>query len=223
MEEIIESFQNTYDSSEAYETVVQLGDVAIDAAIESGVLDGVPILGTLKGLYKATKNVQLYRLMKKMHRFIFITHDTTLEEREKFITEYAEKNKENGCEALFSVIERIDNVNKVDVLANLIKAKIREQLTIKDFIRLSSILERIPYIDLNDLRNYLEDYYEDGSTDILLSVGVIYQSVLDGNGEDKYRLNHLGKLLLKHGLLVDVDIDNNRTTQINTLQWEELD
>ena len=51
MEEIIESFQNTYDSSEAYETVVQLGDVAIDAAIESGVLDGVPILGTLKGLY----------------------------------------------------------------------------------------------------------------------------------------------------------------------------
>ena len=78
MEEIIESFQNTYDSSEAYETVVQLGDVAIDAAIESGVLDGVPILGTLKGLYKATKNVQLYRLMKKMHRFIFITHDTTL-------------------------------------------------------------------------------------------------------------------------------------------------
>lgn len=223
MEEIIESFQNTYDSSEAYETVVQLGDVAIDAAIESGVLDGVPILGTLKGLYKATKNVQLYRLMKKMHRFIFITHDTTLEEREKFITEYAENNKENGCEALFSVIERIDNVNKVDVLANLIKAKIREQLTIKDFIRLSSILERIPYIDLNDLRNYLEDYYEDGSTDILLSVGVIYQSVLDGNGEDKYRLNHLGKLLLKHGLLVDVDIDNNRTTQINTLQWEELD
>ena len=93
MEELVESFKNTYDSDAAYDTVAQAGDIVADALIDNGVLDGVPIISTLKGLYKATKNYQLYRLMKKMHRFIFVTHDTTLQEREKFISEYAEKNK----------------------------------------------------------------------------------------------------------------------------------
>lgn len=152
MEELIKSFENTYDSDAAYETVAQVGDVAVDALIDDGVLDGVPIISTLKGLYKATKNYQFYRLMKKMHRFIFVTHDTTLQEREKFITEYAEKNKEDGCEALFAVLERLDNVNKVDVLANLIKAKIKGFISIGNFIRLTTILEYVYFLQLLNLR-----------------------------------------------------------------------
>lgn len=70
MEELVESFKNTYDSDTAYDTVAQAGDIVVDALIDDGVLDGVPIISTLKGLYKATKNYQFYRLMKKMHKFI---------------------------------------------------------------------------------------------------------------------------------------------------------
>lgn len=189
MEQIIESFQNTYDSEAAYDTVAQVGDVVVDTLINDGILDGVPIIGTLKGLYKATKNIQLYRLMKKVHKFIFITHDTTLQERESFINEYAEKNKENGCEALFAVLERLDNVNKVNILANLMKAKIRGYISIENFIRLSTVLDRIPYPDLSELQKYTEDYFEEGSTDILLSAGVLSETVLDANDTNKYRLN----------------------------------
>lgn len=219
MEELIKSFENTYDSDAAYETVAQVGDVAVDALIDDGVLDGVPIISTLKGLYKATKNYQFYRLMKKMHRFIFVTHDTTLQEREKFITEYAEKNKEDGCEALFAVLERLDNVNKVDVLANLIKAKIKGFISIGNFIRLTTILDRIPYPDLNELPKYIEDYFEDGSTDILLSAGVINETVLDANGPNKYRLNFLGSIMLKYGLSYNADVELKTTTNITQLEW----
>lgn len=221
MEELIKSFENTYDSDAAYKTVAQVGDVAVDALIDDGVLDGVPIISTLKGLYKATKNFQLYRLMKKMHKFIFVTHDTTSCEREKFIAEYAEKNKENGCEALFAVLERIDNINKVDVLANLIKAKIKGFISIENFIRLTTILERIPFSDLRDLPKYINDYYEHGSTDILLSAGVLNQTVLDANGSNKYRLNFLGAILLKYGLSYDVDVETMTTTNITQLEWGE--
>lgn len=113
MEEITKSFENTYESETAYDLVAQAGDIVFDAVIDGGMLDGVPILGILKGAYKATRNLQLYRLMKKVHRFIFQTRDTSLQERQKFIEEYTQKNKENGCEVLLAVIEKLDNTNKV--------------------------------------------------------------------------------------------------------------
>lgn len=174
MEEITKSFENTYESETAYDLVAQAGDIVFDAVIDGGMLDGVPILGILKGAYKATRNLQLYRLMKKVHRFIFQTRDTSLQERQKFIEEYTQKNKENGCEVLLAVIEKLDNTNKVDVLANLMKAKIQGKIDIKDFIRLTTILERIPFSDLPELYKYKNDYFEEGSTDVLLSAGVIY-------------------------------------------------
>ena len=121
MEDIVKSFNVTYNSEDAYEMVAQIGDIALDAIIDGGVLDGVPVLGTLKGIYKTTQNIQTRRLIKKVHKFIFATKDTTLYERMKFMAEYTEKNKENGCEALLAVIDKLDNINKVDILANLMK------------------------------------------------------------------------------------------------------
>ena len=222
MEQLVESFKNTYDSEAAYDAVAQVGDIVADTLIDDGILDGVPIISTLKGMYKATKNYQLYRLMKKVHKFIFVTYGTTLQEREHFITEYAEKNKENGCEALFAVLERLDNVNKVDILANLIKAKIRGYISIENFIRLTTILDRIPFPDLKELSKYTTDYFEDGSTDILLSAGVLSETVIDANDTNKYRLNSLGVILLKYGLLEDVDVEIKATTHLKDLEWEHL-
>lgn len=222
MEELVESFKNTYDNDAAYDTIAQVGDITIDTLFNDEILDGVPIISTLKGLYKATKNYQFYRLMKKMYKFVFVTHDTTLSERKKFLTEYTKKNKEDGCEALFAVLDRLDNVNKVNVLANLIKAKIRGFISIENFIRLTTILDRIPYPDLNELPKYIEDYYEDGSTDILLSAGVLNETVLDVNGSNKYSLNFLGCILLKYGLSYDVDVERKTTTNITQLKWVEV-
>ena len=223
MEEITKSFENTYESETAYDLVAQAGDIVFDAVIDGGMLDGVPILGILKGAYKATRNLQLYRLMKKVHRFIFQTRDTSLQERQKFIEEYTQKNKENGCEVLFAVIEKLDNTNKVDVLANLMKAKIQGKIDIKDFIRLTTILERIPFSDLPELYKYKNDYFEEGSTDVLLSAGVIYNTVLDANGPNKYRLNSLGISLLKFGLGYDTDAYTRDATHLTTLEWKEFD
>ena len=219
MDEIVKSFDVTYKSEEAYETVAQIGDVALDVIIDGGALDGVPVIGLLKGVYKTTKNFQFQRLIKKVHKFIFITQDTTLEERNKFIQEYTEKNKEDGCEALLAVIDRLDNVNKVDILVNLMKAKIKGCINIADFISLCAIIDRIPFSDFSELVKYVEDYYEEGSTDVLLSAGVLFNTVIDGNEGNKYRLNSLGKTLLKYGLLSDAPVETKKSTHLADMDW----
>ncbi len=222
MEDIVKSFDVTYNSEDAYEMVAQIGDIALDAIIDGGVLDGVPVLGTLKGIYKTTQNIQTRRLIKKVHKFIFATKDTTLYERMKFMEEYTEKNKENGCEVLLAVIDKLDNVNKIDVLVNLMRARIKESISIENFIRLCTVVDRIPFSDLNELTKYAEDYYEDGSTDLLLSAGVLSNTVIDAEEGNKYRLNMLGVLLLKHGMLQDVSVNIKNYTYLADMKWKQF-
>ena len=58
MEDIVQSFENTYDSENAYEIVEEVGDIAFDTIIDGGALDGVPVIGLLRNIYKSTKNFQ---------------------------------------------------------------------------------------------------------------------------------------------------------------------
>lgn len=222
MEDIVKSFDVTYNSEEAYDMVAQIGDIALDAIIDGGVLDGVPVLGTLKGIYKTTQNIQTRRLIKKVYKFIFATKDTTLYERTKFMAEYTEKNKENGCEVLLAVIDKLDNINKVDILANLMKAKINDLINIECFIRLCVVIDRIPFSDLNELSKYTKDYYEYGLTDVLLSAGVLSNTVIDAEEGNKYRLNMLGVLLLKHGMLQDVSVNIKNYTYLADMEWKQF-
>lgn len=58
-------------NKDAYDLVADVGDVTMDTIIDSGVLDGVPVIGVIKGLYMVTKNYQTYRLMKKFIGLFF--------------------------------------------------------------------------------------------------------------------------------------------------------
>ena len=222
MKDIIEPFKDTYGSEEAYNTIAQIGDVTIDTIIDGGLLDGVPLFGTLRGIYKATKSIQMRRLTVKLHKFFFITQNTTLEERIGFMQEYTEKSKEEGYEALLAVIDRLDNVNKVDIITNLMNAKIREYISINDFIRLCVVVDRIPYPDFDELHKYTTDYYEDGSTDTLLSAGVLFNTIIGTDEGNKYRLNSLGEKLLKYGLLENIPVEIKKSTHLAPLDWAEI-
>lgn len=60
------------------------------------------------------------------------------------------------------------------------------------------MLERIPYVDLVKLKLYLTDYYDkDGDSELLFATGVLQQSVIDANDDNKYVLSKLGKKTIK--------------------------
>ena len=82
------------------------------------------------------------------------------------------------------------------------------------------------------MEKYKQDYSEVGTDDILSSAGVIYNSVIDANAGDKYKLNYIGKLLLRYGMGKDTDVNaptpvlmpNMVSTKVigDTLSFEEL-
>lgn len=120
------------------------------------------------------------------------------------------------------MINRIDNVNKADILANLVRAKTENRISIYDFFRLSSMLERIPYIDLNELSKYQNPYYdESGDSELLYATGALKLAALDSEQENSYTLSNLGALLLEAGMNHQDVLRSKGGTEVTQLEWSE--
>lgn len=205
--EIVESFQNSFENDNTIDFVIDAADLAFDKFVDSDVVNGVPVVRMLNGVYKIYKNVQAYRLAKKVYLFLYHTKEIDAEKKRKFVEEYIESNQEDGIDALLSVIDQLDNQNKVGIMTNLLKAKVDEVITIYEFNRLVACLQRIPYSDILKLKDYKDHHYEPGVTEVLYAAGVLYLSHEDFEEDtNKYKLNYNGAQLLKYGLEVDVVI-----------------
>ena len=126
-----------------------------------------------------------------------------------FWEEYSSANKENGYEMMLSVLDKVDNINKVEVMANLLKAKLDGKLTIDNFIRLTSSLQIVPYVDLKRLPDYVESIGTRHDTYMLLAAGLLYNSEFGVDGvnlenSNHYQLNDNGVLFVHFGLGVDI-------------------
>lgn len=166
--------------------------------------------------------------LRKFFCFICEVGDLSEKERVKFINEVELKAEDSAGNVIMGIVDRLDNINKEKVLANLVKARINNKISIQDFFRLSSMLERIPYIDLMHLINYTEDYYDnEGDSELLFSCGALHLSIIDSDRGNKYRLSKLGGKLLRFGLVVDVKEVYYKGTKVEdipkpiTQQWLE--
>lgn len=157
---------------------------------------------------------------KKLLFFLQGTQEISIAEKVKFVVEFGEKNQDNGYAALLSIIDRLDNANKINIMVALMKARIYGHISIEDFIRTAFALERIPYPDISELEHYTEDYYKSGSSDILYSAGVVKTSAI-GDGPTKYRLNPIGCILMKYGLGQEVENADEEEVRL-LLPWEHI-
>ena len=205
--EIVEAFQNSFESDNVVDMAIDVTDITIDKFIESDFINDIPVVNILNGAYKIYKNVQSYRLAKKVFLFLYHTNDIEVDKKKEFVKEFIESNQEEGVDVLLSVIDQLDNQNKVVIMTRLLKARIDNNISIQDFNRLVSCLQRIPYSDLNKMPDYLERHYEAGITEVLFAAGVLYDCFEDfDDGNDMYKLNRNGILLIKYGLYIDIPV-----------------
>ena len=180
------------------------------------------------GLAQEIEAIQNYKeaaFFRKLTTYIMEISDISSEERSKFSKEIeATAHDYSGC-VLMDMIDRLDNINKQTILSNLTKARITGGISIDDFFRLSSILERIPYVDFKFLSCYVNAHYdESGDTELLYATGVLQLAKIDANGDNKYILSELGRKLLSYGLMVDLEVKRERGVEValNTITNEEI-
>ena len=171
------------------------------------------------------KDYKAAEFFRKFTAYILDLSDTTLEERAKFSKEIEETAQDYPGNVLLGMIDRLDNINKQSILANLTKARINEWISIEDYFRLSSMLERIPYVDLKLLPLYIDNYYDEtGDTELLYATGALNLSILDPNDGNKYVLSQLGTKLLYYGMGIDLDVERRKGPEIalETISEEDI-
>lgn len=226
---VVESFDETLEKSNLLDTFSQVGEFAIDQAIQNDLLKDIPVFGLLVSGYKTVVNIKDFNLTKKVFRFLYNLRDTTPEQRQKFVKKYLESNQESTAASLLDILEKLNNSNSVPLVSNLMKAVINEQISVAQFNRLIIAIQRTAFTDLIQLEKYVNEYDEDGLSDALQAAGLIYQSTYDGGSIDtgennsKFKINQNGFLLLRYGFLNDKVYESPRFTEINAgPMWEEF-
>ena len=141
------------------------------------------ILGAIESEIQAISDYKESEFFRKYACYLYELVDTTPDERHKFCQEIQEKAEDFSGNVILGMVDRLDNINKENILARLTIAKIHEFISLEDFFRLHSMLERIPYIDLKELPRYKEPFYdESGDTELLFATGSLEMKTINTKG-----------------------------------------
>ena len=145
----------------------------------------VPVFGgALAQEIQVMQNFKESEFFRKYTAYILGVADLTIQERKIFAEEIAQKARDSAGYLITGMVNRLDNINKEVILANLTRSRIDDKISIENFFRLASVLERIPYVDLVKLPSYQTPYYdEDGDTELLNSTGVLRPVKLSEDGD----------------------------------------
>lgn len=226
---LIEDFRQTVDKGNQISEALGDGtDLALHSLFKNGVFDDVPVFGLFAKACNVISDIQAYRFCKKIYKFLFYTQNYNRKAMNSFWEEYSSANKENGYEMMLSVLDKVDNINKVEVMANLLKAKLDGKLTIDNFIRLTSSLQIVPYVDIKRLPDYVESIGTRHDTYMLLAAGLLYNSEIGVDGVDRennshYQLNDNGLLFVQYGLGIDISSYVKSDAPIQSLTDEEIE
>lgn len=198
---------------------VDLNNIGKEALIEA--FNCIPVLGGVVAsiLQIVRSNRETYVEMefyRKLLALIYGIKELKSKDIKSFMDEVENNAKDFSGSVITHLVNKIDNVNKASILANLIKSRVNNEISIHDFFRLSSMLDRISYIDLNELEKYQKAYYDDsGDTELLYATGALKLDTIDAQEENLYILSELGRKLLKYGMLRSANVDNHGGTSVN--------
>ncbi|HNT26614.1 MAG TPA: hypothetical protein PKH10_00420 [bacterium] len=137
-------------------SLVSLGEPVLDNVLSKGYLRDIPLLGTLVSLGKIGDDIRGYYFVKKIWHFLKETKNISQEDRDRYIAEMEldEKKFDKACEQLLLIIEKLDAMEKAQIIGRLFKARVEKRITEDQFLVASQITDRMMHGDLVLLQQY---------------------------------------------------------------------
>jgi len=144
------SLEQTLKDSDLQNVTVDLAESFSDALLNDGLLKDIPIIGTIVGLTKTAISLNDRLLIKKLIYFISELNDIDKKKREKLISEIdnSETQKIKVGEKLLYIIDKSDDHLTANYIAILFKAFLNEEIDYSQFLRCSTIIQKLLIQDL---------------------------------------------------------------------------
>jgi hypothetical protein len=208
-----------------------IAKMALDSALEDGIVKDIPVFGWLLKFRSAYKGISERILLKKIASFLEGVSRASPEERANFAKKIKtdKKYQKKVGENLILLIERHERFEKSFLLGRLFASFIRGALSQELFIRLSAALDKAAIEDLEALRGAesedytlherLEGLNRCGLTDLRLSVRPLNRQAMqmgkqrgiemERQVEVRYQINELGNLFIERAMELDSDLSSS--------------
>lgn len=130
-------------TSQISELLEDFAEVGLDSLLEEGLLKDIPIIGSFVKFAVLTKNVPNVIFLSKMKRFLRGIENISEKEKENFIKDLDSKPdlKSKVGECLVLMIDRLDDMEKTDILAGLFIKYVKNKIDLEIFRRLVSAID----------------------------------------------------------------------------------
>ena len=149
------SLNETLADSNLQNVTSDLAETFTDTLLTDGLLKDIPIIGTIIGLTKASISLNERLLIKKLIYFLSELKDINAEKRQPLIDkiETSEKYRVNVGEKLLYIIDKCDDHISARYVAILFSAFLNEKIKYHDFLRGSTIIQKL---FLHDLEQFIK-------------------------------------------------------------------
>lgn len=174
--DINDSLLTTISNNGAKNIFSDIGEITIDSIIQNDAIDSIPIIGTLKSLFKITNSVSDYLFIQKLLKFIFELGEITEEQKESMQKRLkSDETYQNKLgDQLLEIINKIDDTEKPKLIAKVFRAYIQERISLQQFFKYSQIINRAFLPDLYSIEKIISGNtltVEESSS--LLSLGLL--------------------------------------------------
>lgn len=191
--------------SESLNAGVEWAEIAFDAFVEDGLLKDVPIFGTLTKVVKSGMAIRDRIFLRKVHAFLCELDNASMQERDAFVrsVEREKGGKEKAGAALMLLLDKLDDIDKPELIGRIYLAKIKGQISYGEMRRYCMFVERVYLPDLIELGKLEEgETVDDTSAPLFASLGIVSMTgedygTFDGIGAQTwYEVNDTGKKFL---------------------------
>ena len=206
--EIDKSLIITISENGGTDIISELGEITLDSIIDNDAINQIPVIGTLKSIYKITNSISDHLFIQKILKFL--RELETLSDKEKTEMKLKIDNaKDNKVgETLLEIINKIDDKNKPKIIAQIFKSYINGEIDFQEFQKFSQIINKSYLPDLMKLTDFFRGQpISNEYSSSLLSMGLIKISEKEYSGQVslrslserqmfEYKLNEAGKKLM---------------------------
>lgn len=208
LKEISNSFEQTIKDSNLQNLTVELSEVLTDSLLKDGLLKDIPIIGTIINLGKASLSVKEHLFLKKIIYFITELKEIPPIKRNEIISKIDDSNvfRIKVGEKLLYIIDKSEDHIIAEYIAKLFKAFLNEKLTYSEFLRSSTIVQKIFIEDFESFLKYdnlekiikFDDYLSDFEIN-LINVGLCATNMESINIEDQWDHKARNKYIVEGG------------------------
>lgn len=145
IKKLSKSFDETLKNTDLQNVTVNIAETFTDSVLNDGILKDIPIIGTVVGLTKTAFSINDRIFIKKLISFLTELKEIPNEKRNEMISKIDESGKYRikVGEKLLFILDKCSDNQSARYIALIFNAFLKEELDYSEFLRASSIVEKI--------------------------------------------------------------------------------